>query len=144
MVQRLKSSPAFGFETASSNAHAFYKAKFPVMFTKQEIREHIVDRMVEESPEMRNLEHGDIFAASVQKRMNRAKVVGMIPVVGSIMGLARIIFSCMISRRHLPNRSYHLIRGTIELLSLGFLLLIPDLIVTFSRNRKATAGVALG
>ena len=63
-----------------------------------------------------------------------AKIRGYIPIIGMFFGLSRIINANKSTHEYFYNRTNQVIRGVIELLGLGLLLLIPDLIVTCSRN----------
>ena len=110
---RLISPPALGFETATSNAKEYY-----------------YERKMRHS--QRKIEP-DVFAKTAWKVANVVKVLGYIPLIGSFIGLARILKARASSQDEMPNRYHHIARGSVEFLSLGILLLIPDLIMTSYR-----------
>lgn len=70
---------------------------------------------------------------------NISKKGGYIPILGTLVGLIRLID--VLDKKSLmskvPNKFSHVIRGSIEFLSLGFLLIIPDFILTKYRDHKA-------
>lgn len=115
----LSSLPALGFETTICNANAYLgKENF------YDLKENISSK--EQDATYRNF------------RVNRniIKIVGYIPIIGTIVGLFRIaLMQDTENKFHkLPNVKNHMIRGCIEVCSLGILLLIPDLIITAYRN----------
>ncbi|MCB1112890.1 MAG: hypothetical protein KDK72_09585 [Chlamydiia bacterium] len=80
----------------------------------------------------------------VRSRGNLFKIAGYVPVIGTIIGIARIIQSIQMIKEENksgfgPNRYYvefaagNISRGVIEATSLGCLLIIPDLILTVAR-----------
>ena len=70
-----------------------------------------------------------------KKYTNITKILSYIPVVGSLIGIMRLHGARTNAPLLKADRVKHIIRGSIEALSLGFLLIIPDLIVTL-RHRK--------
>jgi hypothetical protein len=77
--------------------------------------------------------------ASPKKNHNMIKKVGYVPIVGCVVGIVRIFIIATNQdwMGPLPNKFNHIVRGTIEFLSLGFLLIIPDLIITIHRRNVA-------
>lgn len=67
------------------------------------------------------------------KGKNIRKVMGYIPIIGMLLGITRIRQARVLNSQQLPNRFNHIVRGSIEALNLGFLLLIPDLLLTAAR-----------
>lgn len=80
-------------------------------------------------------------SATLEKRkyrdnpdMGLINFLGYIPLIGMVVGGARIWGRAIEdSDASLGERTYHFIRGSIEFLGGGLLLLIPDLIVTIGR-----------
>lgn len=73
------------------------------------------------------------------KICNYANFFGYFPGIGTIVGLARIIFNAYlltISEDDEEKELYkfQILRGTVEFFSLGIVFLIPDLIVTRART----------
>jgi len=68
---------------------------------------------------------------------NWKKIGGYIPLVGTILGAMRIYEAATASKDELSNKVNHILRGCVELLSLGLLFFIPDLIVTLARKCKS-------
>lgn len=84
------------------------------------------------------------------RKCNVGKCYGYIPLLGMLFGLARIFD---VSRSKLlitfqgltlAGRVRHIIRGTIEFLNLGILLLIPDLILTAYRACQKPTPITIG
>ena len=72
---------------------------------------------------------------------NVANVIGYFPVIGTIVGLARIIFALyqIVSSETLDDEQKEyfraeIYRGAVEFLSLGIMFIVPDIIVTRARN----------
>ena len=65
---------------------------------------------------------------------NRDKLFGYIPVVGTVIGAKRIISTIKDKSLPIKNKVVHILRGSVEFLSLGFLLIIPDFILSKCRN----------
>ncbi|MBS4166813.1 hypothetical protein NEOC65_001910 [Neochlamydia sp. AcF65] len=81
-------------------------------------------------------------AKGAWKTANVIKALGYIPLIGTLIGLCRIAKAAKATKDEWPNKYNHIVRGCVEFLSLGFLLLIPDLILTGYRaydvrNRKS-------
>jgi len=82
--------------------------------------------------------------SSGRMKRNIHRVLGYLPVIGTIVGIARIIivskiFSVdptFISKRTLSRSKWHVVRGAIESLSCGALLIIPDIVVTAIKYLK--------
>lgn len=68
------------------------------------------------------------------KGRNICKLIGYLPLLGTIMALSRTINILSISKERMSNKFNWIARGAIEFLSLGFLLIIPDIIATLYRN----------
>jgi hypothetical protein len=69
---------------------------------------------------------------------NILTVTGYVPVIGTIIGIARIVLGSTTKNMQPSDkiRQYsnaQICRGAIETLSLGFLFIIPDLIATIAR-----------
>ena len=60
---------------------------------------------------------------------NIAKIVGYVPVIGTLAGIIRLIQG-IVAEGNCPTRVWHIARGAIETLSLGIVWLPVDLIVT--------------
>lgn len=74
---------------------------------------------------------------------NVISIMGYIPIVGIISGIIRIVLSAQQMNKEKCDKAYHAVhitRGVFEILGLGSLYLIPDLLVTAGRISKA--GVA--
>lgn len=79
-----------------------------------------------------NLDKNDSFTSWNSR--NVYKLAGYIPIVGTIVGIMHLIkIQNINSTVPLTNRCSWITRSTVELLSLGFLLLIPDLLATLYR-----------
>jgi hypothetical protein len=153
---RLEGAPAFGLETRNWNANTFYKQftsgtdrlinqkayeKFQQILTDTRpvlLGHHVFNAgdvtlaMVE-----RQLHEEAIEEAKVVKRsMNIGKIIGYIPIIGTLSGIARLIGVKMDREPLKAERVKHIIRGSIESLSLGFLLIIPDLIISLRHRRN--------
>jgi hypothetical protein len=61
------------------------------------------------------------------KRENRYKVLGYLPIAGLYVGICRIKAAIYLDT---PNKAGHIARGVVEIIGLGILLSIPDLIAT--------------
>lgn len=144
----LNSAPAFGFETSSCNAEGYYKNLFETQQKKaakiQKVRiaqlnlpdmPNTTD--VYNDPEFQKLmdERNTKAAKSAWKIANLMKILGCIPLIGTLIGINRISRVVKATKQELPNKVNHIVRGTFELFSLGFLLLIPDLILTGFRAK---------
>ena len=127
-MPRLQGMPAFGFETKNWNAVEFYQRKKlkPESLLRSDWEQLNAAALLE--------------AQKISKNSNKLKILSYIPLLGSFIGIWRL------RRTNAPtlkaNRVKHIIRGSIEVLSLGFLLIIPDLIVTL-RHRKDQPEVSL-
>jgi hypothetical protein len=151
------SIPAFGFETATCNATGFLqemqKKDVPKVrdLQKEVLSQHMSNMQaipgLENMPDLAdeamagveefNQELGNSTAKSAWKTHNIVKALGYIPLLGTLIGLGRISRSAKATQEELPNKFNHIVRGCIELCSLGFLLLIPDLILTSYRTCHA-------
>lgn len=76
-------------------------------------------------------------AKGAWKTANIVKALGYIPLIGTLIGLSRISRAAKATKDELPNKFNHITRGCVELFSLGFLLSIPDLILTGYRAYHA-------
>jgi hypothetical protein len=72
---------------------------------------------------------------------NLANVVGYLPIIGTIVGLVRMIFTLynIFSNDTLENEQKEfyraqIYRGSVEFLSLGIMFIVSDIIVTRARN----------
>jgi hypothetical protein len=82
-----------------------------------------------------SLEGYDDESKSRLKINNYANFFGYIPIVGTIVGLARIIFNAYLMTKSEDDEEKELykiqiLRGTVECFSCGIIFLIPDLIIT--------------
>ena len=118
------SIPAFGFETASCNAEEFYNETNIKGFEYIGKPEHM--EMV-----YKNLSNA---AKKAWKTSNVVKALGYIPLIGTLIGIDRISKAAKCNKDVLPNKFNHIARGCVELFSLGFLLLLPDIILTGYRS----------
>jgi hypothetical protein len=143
------SIPAFGFETATCNAIEYYKERSKKASQKVlDFQKREMVRLNIPIPEFHEIfditgyfekveEQYNNSAKSALKIANILKVVGYIPLIGTLLGIARILRAAKTTKDDLPNKFNHIARGCVELLSLGFLLLIPDLILTGYRAYHA-------
>ncbi len=67
-----------------------------------------------------------------------SRIAGYIPIIGTIMGCARI-WGVLVRSEHekLPNQVNHIVRGVMEVCCLGILLALIDLVVTAYRECRA-------
>jgi len=149
----LPSYPAFGFEIKPSESF-----QAPLKQNKQDKPDkytniiNIINKIKENWPKdqtdiINNIENEisqdllderlderyDKAPKSAMKTNNVMKVLGYIPVIGTIIGLQHLTRSVKANKIHWPNKYQHIARASIESLSLGFLLIIPDLILTAYR-----------
>ena len=130
----LNAAPAFGFETETYNAQDYYyqeavitsKKNLEISIKRGWIKPGQVNGDFQALADAGYKEH----AKTAWKTANVVKVLGYIPLVGSFIGLARILGSAFSTPDEVPNRYHHIARGCVELSSLGILLLIPDLFMT--------------
>ena len=66
---------------------------------------------------------------------NISQTLAYIPIIGTIVGISRFMNTFQFAKifGFTPQRTIKLMRESIEILSLGFLFIIPDLIVTIYR-----------
>ncbi len=144
----LNSAPAFGFETSSCNAEGYYKNLFETAQKKAaEIQKANIAQLdfpdmpnvadVYNDPEFKKImdEQNTKAAKTAWKTANLMKRLGWIPLLGTLIGINRISRTVKATKQELPNKVNHIVRGIFELFSLGFLLLIPDLILTRFRAK---------
>jgi protein gp37 len=74
---------------------------------------------------------------NIAKSDRQMKRTACIPLLGQIMGIARIIFAMESNKLGSKDRAFHVIRGSLEFLNLGPILLIADLIIAAVGNRSA-------
>ncbi len=121
-IQQLSSIPAFGLETDKCNAD----------------RQHgkLHNRSV------KNVGFGIHSSDNVTKnralrmKANARKIVGYIPILGLYIGLKRIITTSIVPKEDLPNKANHIVRGSLEMIGLGWLLALPDYILQNRRDKK--------
>lgn len=123
--------PAFGFQTANCNAiNNFYK-RFSTLYLPFFPKYLLcLSCCVTEK----------YSAKTAMKISNFITVMGYFPLIGTLVGISRILESSCASKENFPNKWNHFARGCVESLSLGFLLVIPDLIVTAVREYQASRG----
>jgi hypothetical protein len=132
------SAPAFGFETATCNAVGHYiKKRSQRQLETMKGQLGIVDLTVKPKLQKAAEDYYSEWAITAWKASNVVKVLGYIPLIGTFLGLSRILEAALSTKEDLPNRYNHIARGCVELLSLGFLLVIPDLILTGCRAYNA-------
>jgi hypothetical protein len=148
--------PAFGFQTDTVNSDRIYRnenvkmvkkemweefGNFEKRFPGAEIASTLAPRVdILVSQHMGECsEKYEKVVSSMRKASNLQKVLGYLPLIGTIVGISRLRSVHQDKQRGTQNliKAHHLVRGSIELLSLGFLLLIPDLILTACRERRA-------
>ena len=93
-----------------------------------------------------NLYSGDdlSFGESYYDAQNVLNVLGWFPLLGTVIGTIRVVGTGIMylsdaeSFRHEHKKYYtvSVIRGIVEMFSLGFIFLIPDLIASFRRKRR--------
>lgn len=141
VIMYFTSVPAFGFETFACNAESCYKEIAQKTSQKtlnlQMAKLNAVIPDLQETPYFDDPEHQKIRDESITnaakgawKTANIVKALGYIPLIGTLIGIDRISKAMKATKDELPNKYNHIVRGCVELLSLGFLLLIPDLILT--------------
>lgn len=70
------------------------------------------------------------------------KLLGYLPIIGNIMGIVKLpifIIGTLKKRpevQSLKDKHLHIIRASVEGAGLGFLLLVPDLIMTFYNRQQ--------
>jgi hypothetical protein len=111
MVRQLSSTPGFGFETAHVNAHAFYRVGSPKLGVADEST-----------------------CERISNTANLMKKLGYVPLLSIYIGIDRIRLAV---KNDLSYKINHIVRGIIEVLCLGLLLLPVDLIITAYRDHKA-------
>ncbi len=152
----LKRIPAFGFENSKAYAGAaearIAKKDFDntvrvalkthllqtrmagtTPFNEDEIKELVIGRLTGNFEATRDAAE-EVLQKRIRKRANVRKIIAYIPVLGTFAGMSRLISQAMDKEKNLSKLNY--LRGVIETLSLGILLLPVDLIVTGYRNRK--------
>jgi hypothetical protein len=117
--------PAFGFEIASYYGKDYY--------TKAYEKAKTVD-LVEVADNLEALN----WVKSAYRVTNFVKFLGYIPLIGTFVGINRILAARKASRNEMPNKNDHILRGGIEAFSVGILLLIPDLILTLIRYLRGS------
>lgn len=134
------SPPAFGWEKYHCNAYHYYGCE--LIDQHKELNKWMgygSSALVNEMAEYMggdgldwdlNWDKGKAWRAS-----NTKKFKGYIPIFGSYIGLCHIVDA--IRTKHLPHKFSHIVRGSVEALSLGFLLILPDYILTCYNNSKA-------
>ncbi len=74
-------------------------------------------------------------------RVNNGKMVAYIPIIGSIIGALRLYTILEKKQRYdvskAPNKNQWIVRGALEACSLGFTLIVADLLVTARREWAA-------
>jgi hypothetical protein len=106
---RLQYPPAFGYETKDCNAGRIYLMLFSKVSGKR-------------------AEEDAYFAANI------SKVLGYIPAINTLIGIARIVAALVFSVKLVPNKPLHVARGLMEILSLIPFLIIADIIVSIRRR----------
>jgi hypothetical protein len=124
----LTAIPAFGFETSRVHSKQGYIA---VMSRTRDSVGHINHNYT--TSDQATVSDEQIIKAYT--RTNRGKMIAYMPVIGTFIGIIRIV-EAFTNKEALPNKFSHMLRGSIEFFSLGFLLIIPDLILTNLRNRN--------
>ena len=142
----LDSPPAFGFETSNCNSDGSVHCQV----FKQGLREKhklSVDNYNQHrekkgldlhEPDWQQKERDwDRAVINAREIDNYIKKAGYFPLIGTLFGLLRLCYAVTTDKKILPNKINHIIRGSIEALSLGFLLIIPDLLLTSYRTNLA-------
>jgi len=140
-ITNLPTFPAFGFETSRCNASEHYKDQYKINYARdQKVLDATVKMLgrlnIQAPPRGKPIskavldERANNNAAFSWRMANAGKIAGYIPLVGTLVGLFHMTNTLMTPKAQLPNKWQHIARDSIESLSLGFLLLIPDLIVT--------------
>ena len=128
----LGNPPAIGYETSTYNASECYINTLHNPYAK--------GKNDEKASSWVSVREVAPSSKVMIRDSNLGKAAGYFPIVGMVMGILRIQVarSC-----NYPNKVTHIIRGTIEFLCLGILLLIPDLIMTAYYACKARKQLAL-
>ncbi|MBS4169910.1 hypothetical protein [Neochlamydia sp. AcF95] len=141
------SMPAFGFETFACNAEDCYKEMIKkVKQRTSDLQQRKMSQLNVQIAELKEIssfndpdyqkvedESINNAAKDAWKIANIIKALGYIPLIGTLIGLSRISMAAKTLKEELPTKYNHIGRGCVELLSLGFLLLIPDLVLTAYR-----------
>lgn len=143
--------PAFGFETNSVNANVFYRDNFECKLRQQLglplERENNTSEQVKtwnsyflkirDGKLVTTTEKTDQAALTARKTDRLVKILSYFPIIGAGAGLYRIYIAKRMNWKENENwnekKQAHIIRGRVELLSLGFagpLLLILDIFMT--------------
>lgn len=141
-MKPLPSLPAFGWETASSNANAVYTATYADLETRKKIASYSKSNPAKNP--MEGFTYYDRFSPNVKKRLDRQapythyirnfkKIVGYFPVAGTFMGIYNYNLVKNMPLEKLPNKNWHIKRSYIEMSSCGLPLIMADLFVTLFR-----------
>lgn len=131
--------PALGFQTDGYNALDFYEAQYRNYYKSS------LEKIISDNKDLIFIKFGKPTHAMVKNCFNNAvnicvlrdldnansmNLKGYIPVYGCKVGFDRIRKVVRLDSKDFPNKWAHFVRGCIELLGLGFLLAIPDLVIT--------------
>ena len=151
-MRELTSIPGFGFENSKTNANHRYVAEV-VQESRQVL--NVTDRIFANLNEFRlahpqiheNLQevttqaeeqtHAILSQQKLWKNGNRDKILGYLPVIGIFSGIQRFVKVSRFPEGYTKTKAQHVVRGIFEFLGLGFLLLIPDLIVSAVRAKPS-------
>lgn len=78
------------------------------------------------------------FNRQDMKKRNIGKLIAYTPVIGTLLGLIRVLITLSDKSMPLKRKCSLIVRGSIEFLSLGILLLIPDLIASICMRHPKT------
>lgn len=109
--------------------------KSRTMINKSEITsvDYVVEKIQEDCAIASN--EAQHQAEILSRKMNQIKVLGYVPLLGTIVGIIKLVAVKQNAPLLQAYRFSHLARGVVETMSLGFLLFIPDLIVTLHHRR---------
>ena len=128
-MRNLSSIPAFGFESSQMNANQAY-IEYETFIYEKNLKNSGNFQLVN-CDQMVVDYRAKIENTVYWKKSNITKGLAYLPIVGLIIGIQRLILAHQ--NPLLTNKIKHIVRGTLESIGLGLLLLIPDLIATAAR-----------
>lgn len=118
-------NPAFGFKQSDMDFRKYYK--YAIQNNKLS---HLVSAIKNNCP---SLAHSDSYLlTTLIQAEEKKKLMGYIPIIGALYGIARI-HDALIDDEDLLVKVSMVFRGLLEIACLGWLLSVLDLIVTSCR-----------
>ncbi len=133
----INQAPTFGYETSN---HHYIGANVTKSYHQYNEYANNLREVFPKIP-VKNLTREEVIK-KIWRQRNIKKVVGYFPLLGILVGIGRVIRLAKNSNPQTPKTyiAKQTLRGTVEFLSLGFLLIIPDILSTVLRtslNREA-------